>query len=72
MGILIDGNEWNKAIPGIIVFLYGAVINGLKTKQNITLLNSVQRLANILILGALPSLPGNALIIINYIIPFEN
>ena len=44
---------------------YGAVIwiNGLKTKQNITLLNSVQRLANILISGALPSSPGNALIL---------
>ena len=42
---------------------YGAVIwiNGLKTKQNITLLNNVQRLANILISGDLPYSPGNAL-----------
>ena len=53
---------------------YGAVIwiNGLKTKQNITLLNSVQRLANILISGALPSSPGNALNKINDIIPIDN
>ena len=50
---------------------YGAVIwiNGLKTKKNITLLNSVQRLANILISGALP---GNALNKINDIIPIDN
>ena len=57
------------------IFLsYGAVIwiNGLKTKQNITLLNSVQRLANILISGALPSSPGNALNKINDIIPIDN
>ena len=53
---------------------YGAVIwiNGLKTKKNITLLNSVQRLANILISGALPSSPGNALNKINDIIPIDN
>ena len=46
---------------------YGAVIwiNGLKTKKNITLLNSVQRLA-------LPSSPGNALNKINDIIPIDN
>ena len=47
-------------------------MNGLKTKQNITLLNSVQRLANILISGALPSSPGNALNKINDIIPIDN
>ena len=53
---------------------YGAVIwiNGLKTKQNITLLNSVQRLSNILISGALPSSPRNALNKINDIIPIDN
>ena len=53
---------------------YGAVIwiNGLKTKHNITLLNSVQRLANILISGALLSSPGNALNKINDIIPIDN
>ena len=54
---------------------YSAVIwiNGLKTKKNISVLNSVQRLANILMSGALPSSPGNALIIkINDIIPIDN
>ena len=54
---------------------YDAVIwiNGLKTKQNITLLlNSVLRLANILISGALPSSPGKALNKINDIIPIDN
>ena len=53
---------------------YGAVIwiNGLKTKENITLLNSVQRPANILISEAPPSSPGNALNKINDIIPIEN
>ena len=47
---------------------YGAVIwiNGLKTAY------SVQRLANILISGALPSSPGNALNKINDIIPIDN
>ena len=53
---------------------YGAVvwINGLKTKQNINLLNSVQRLGNILITGALPSSPGNALNKINDLTPIDN
>ena len=53
---------------------YGALIriNGLKTKKFVTLLNSVQRLANILISGALPSSPGNALNKINDIIPIDN
>ena len=53
---------------------YGALIriNGLKTKKIVTLLNSVQRLANILISGALPSSPGNALNKIKDIIPIDN
>ena len=66
--------KWIYTAVAIPSLSYGAVIwiNGLKTKQNITLLNSVQRLANILISGALPLSPGNALNKINDIIPIDN
>ena len=42
---------------------YGATIwlNGTKTQHNEKLLNGVQRLANVLITGAMPSTPGVAL-----------
>jgi len=48
------------------VLSYGATIwiNGTKTKHNQDLLNGVQRLANVLITGALPSTPGTALNVI--------
>ena len=53
---------------------YGTVIwiNGLNSYKNINHLSRVQRLANILITGALPSTPGFALNKINDIIPIEN
>ena len=53
---------------------YGAVvwINGLNNKNNVKLLRRVQRLANILITGALPSTPGDAMDKINGMIPIEN
>ena len=48
------------------VLSYGATIwiNGTKTKHNQTLLNGVQRLANVIITGALPTTPGTALDVI--------
>ena len=52
---------------------YGSVvwINGLKTKRNLNLLISVQRLANTLVTGALPSTPGTALDRITGITPID-
>ena len=43
---------------------YGATIwlNGTRTQHNEKLLNGVQRLANVLITGAMPSTPGAALL----------
>ncbi len=48
------------------IISYGATIwiNGTKTKHNQDLLNGVQRLANVLITGAMPSTPGTALNVI--------
>ncbi|KAL5271233.1 hypothetical protein ACHWQZ_G001761 [Mnemiopsis leidyi] len=48
------------------VLSYGSTIwiNGTKTKRNQTLLNGVQRLANVIITGALPTTPGTALDVI--------
>ena len=45
---------------------YGATIwlNGTRTQHNEKLLNGVQRLANVLITGAMPSTPGAALDVI--------
>lgn len=53
---------------------YGAMIwiNGLNSNKNVNLLNRVQRLANILISGALPSTPGYAMDKINDLIPINN
>ena len=53
---------------------YGAVvwINGINSKTNVSLLNSVQRLANVLITGALPSTPSVALDMITDIIPIRS
>ncbi len=53
------------------VLSYGAVIwlNGVKHKHNITKLNRVQRLANILITGAMPSTSTTALDKITGLIP---
>ena len=50
---------------------YGATIwlNGTRTQHNEKLLNGVQRLANILITGAMPSTPGVALDVITGNIP---
>ena len=47
-------------------------INGLHSNKNLTLLSRVQRLANILITGALPSIPGNVMNKINGMIPIDN
>ena len=46
-------------------------INGLTKQQNLTKLKSVQRLANILITGALPSSPGDPLNMITNMIPID-
>ena len=46
-------------------------LNGLYKKHNLTLLNGVQRLGNILITGALPSTSGTALDIITGTIPID-
>ena len=50
---------------------YGATIwlNGTRTQHNEKLLNGVQRLANVLITGAMPSTPGVALDVITGNIP---
>ena len=52
---------------------YAATIwlNGMYKKKNLTLFNSVQRLGNILVTGALPSSPGTALNIITGTIPID-
>ena len=49
------------------ILSYGATIwvNGTKTKHNQLQLNGVQRLANVIITGALPTTPGSALDVIN-------
>jgi ribonuclease HI len=49
------------------ILSYGATIwvNGTKTKHNQQLLSGVQRLANVIITGALPTTPGSALDVIN-------
>ena len=46
-------------------------INGLYKQQNLAKLKSVQRLANILITGALPSSPGDPLNMITNMIPID-
>ena len=46
-------------------------INGLYKQQNLAKLKSVQRLANILITGALPSSPGDPLNMITNTIPID-
>ena len=53
------------------ILSYGATIwiNGTKTQNNRQLLNGVQRLANVLITGAMPSTPGVALDVITGNIP---
>ena len=56
------------------IFSYGAVIwiNGTVKQHNMQLLNGVQRLANVLITGAMPSTPGTALDMITGIIPIKH
>ena len=53
------------------ILSYGATIwiNGARTQHNQQLLNGVQRLANVLITGAMPSTPGAALDVITGNIP---
>ena len=55
------------------VLSYGSTIwiNGTKTKRNQTLLNGVQRLANVIITGALPTTPGTALDVITGTPPLD-
>ena len=53
------------------IISYGSTIwiNGIRKKSKQVLLNGVQRLANFLITGAMPSTPGTALDVITGIIP---
>ena len=53
------------------ILSYGATIwiNGARTQHNQQLLNGVQRLANVLITGAMPSTPGAELDVIMGNIP---
>ena len=53
---------------------YGATIlsNGTRKQHNLQLLGGVQRLANVLITGAMPSTPGVALNVITGFIPIKH
>ena len=63
--------RWTYEVIVRPVLGYGATIwlNGTRTQHNEKLLNGVQRLANVIITGAMPSIPGVALEVITGNIP---
>ncbi|KAL5255393.1 hypothetical protein ACHWQZ_G010825 [Mnemiopsis leidyi] len=62
---------YNAMVKPVLSYWSTIWINGTKTKRNQTLLNGVQRLANVIITGALPTTPGTALDVITGTPPLD-